>query len=81
VTAYVDDPVESQSLTLELPPGMEYVEGKAIQPVPAPAGDVNKSVVLWKARVLRPGHYPIRIHSSNGVTQTQIVTITRTDPR
>jgi hypothetical protein len=79
VTAYVDDPVESQSLTLELPDGMEYVEGKAIQPVPPPSPDVNRSVVLWKARVLRPGRYPIRIRSSGGVTQTQTVTITPAD--
>jgi hypothetical protein len=74
ITAYVDDPVEGQSLTLELPPGMEPVEGKAVQPVP-PAGDGVRSVILWKARVLRPGQFPIRIRSSNGVTQTRNVTV------
>jgi hypothetical protein len=75
VTAYVDDPLEGQSLALELPAGMEPVEGKLVQPVPTP-GEVNRSVVYWKARVLRPGQYPLRIRSSNGVTQTRTVTIT-----
>jgi hypothetical protein len=75
VTAYVDDPVEGQSLALELPAGMEPVEGKAIQPVSAP-GETGRGVVYWKARVLRPGEYPVRIRSSNGVTQTRTITIT-----
>jgi hypothetical protein len=75
VTAYVDDPLESQSLTLELPPGMEPVEGNAVQPVPPPE-EAGRSVVVWKARVLGPGRYPVRIRSSTGVTETRTVTIT-----
>jgi hypothetical protein len=74
ITAYIDDPLEGQNLVLELPPGMETVEGKVVQPVPL-AADSGRSVILWKARVLRPGQYPIRIRSSNGVTQTRTVTI------
>src|SRR5262249_25326606 len=70
VTAYVDDPVESQSLALELPPGMELAEGKALQPVPPP-NESNSSVVVWRARVLRPGTFPLRVRSSNGVTYTK----------
>jgi hypothetical protein len=74
VTAHVLDPAPGQSLILELPAGMERVEGKERQPVPV-AEDAN-SMVLWKARVLRPGQFNLRVHSSTGVTQTKIVTIT-----
>jgi hypothetical protein len=74
VTAYVEDPVESQALTLELPPGMELVRGKEMQPVPAANGE-NRSLVFWEARVLRPGTYPLRVRSSNGVTYTKLVSI------
>jgi hypothetical protein len=72
----VDDPQPGQSLTLELPPGMQRVEGKDVQPVPRP-NDENASIVYWKARVERTGTFPLRIRSSNGVTQTVTVTITR----
>jgi hypothetical protein len=75
LTAFVDDPVEGQSLSLELPAGMEVVEGKAIQPVPPPAAGQGTSIVLWKGRVLRPGRFPLRIHSSSGVTYTRTVTV------
>jgi hypothetical protein len=75
VTAYVEDPAEGQSLTLDLPPGMERVEGRAVQPVPA-AGESGRSVVVWRGRVLRPGRYSVRIHSSSGVTETRTVVIT-----
>ena len=64
-----------QTLTLALPAGMERVEGKRIQPVPPPAGEDPQCLVMWKARVLQTGRFPIRILSSTGVTQTKIVTI------
>jgi hypothetical protein len=76
LSAYVDDPVESQSLALELPPGMELLQGRQVQPVP-PASEGGKSLVLWQARVLRTGTFPLRIRSSNGVVHTRTVTITR----
>ena len=75
IAAYVQDPAAGQSLTLELPPGMERVEGKEIQPV-APGGeDRPQSLVLWKARVLRTGRFPLRVRSSTGLTQTKLITI------
>jgi hypothetical protein len=74
VTCYVDDPVEGQNLTLHLPEGMALLEGKETQPVPAPDAD-NRGVVLWKARVLHPGTFPVQIESSNGVTLTRTVTV------
>ena len=59
ISAYVQDPFPGQTLTLELPDSMERVEGKLRQPVPLP--DANGyTMVLWKARVLRPGDFHIR---------------------
>ena len=75
VTATVSDPAVGQSLALDLPPGMERLEGKEIQPVPSLADGQDTSAVLWKARVVKPGQYPLRIRSSAGVTQTKVVTV------
>ncbi len=76
IAAFVDDPLPNQTLTLELPDGMERVEGRAVQPV-APAADSGASVVLWKARVLRTGDFVLTIRSSSGVTQTKEISISR----
>jgi hypothetical protein len=78
LTAYVDEPLEGQSLALRLPAGMELVEGKAVQPVPPPA-ERGTSIVLWKARVLKTGRFPVHIRSSNGVTYTRTVTVSPSD--
>jgi hypothetical protein len=75
VTAYVETPLEGQSLTLELPPGMAAVEGKATQPVPQPLAR-GLSVVLWKGRVMQPGQFPLKVRSSTGYTLTKTVTVT-----
>jgi hypothetical protein len=74
VTAYVDEPVEGQSLTLDLPKGMERVASKATQGVPEPDAS-GQSVVMWKARVLELGTHPVRIRSSNGVTYTRTISV------
>jgi hypothetical protein len=76
ISAVVADPTVGQTMTLELPAGMERLEGKEVQPVAGLADEQEYSTVLWKARVLQPGTYPIRLRSSTGVTQTKIVTIT-----
>jgi hypothetical protein len=78
ISAQVDDPAREQALTLELPPGMERVEGREIQPVP-PAGASGTSMVLWKARVLRLGDFDVKVHSSTGVTQVKHVRIEALD--
>jgi hypothetical protein len=75
LTARVENPGEGQSLTLELPAGMERVEGAETQPVPG-AGTDEAGTVMWKARVLRPGTYTIRVRSGNGTVLTRTVTIT-----
>ena len=62
VTAYVSDPAPGQSLALELPAGMALVDGQEIQAVPAPPAEGNPvSLVYWRARVLRPGEFPVRV--------------------
>jgi hypothetical protein len=77
IAAQVQDPANGQTLTLDLPPGMERVEGKECQPVP-PVSDDGNTLVLWKARVLRTGQFTLRVRSSTGVTQTRLITISRT---
>jgi hypothetical protein len=74
VMATVDDPVPGQTLTLELPAGMERIEGNARQPVPAP-GATGISAVLWKARVVQLGDYALKVRSSTGVTQIKNISI------
>ncbi len=76
ISAVIADPALGQTMTLELPKGMQRIEGTAVQPV-SPLSEENEySTVLWKARVLEPGQHTIRIRSSTGVTQTKIVTVT-----
>jgi hypothetical protein len=76
IAAQVQDPAQGQTLTLELPQGMQLVEGKDRQPVPA-QDESGNCMVLWKARVVELGEHPVRVHSSTGLTQTKIVTIAR----
>jgi hypothetical protein len=76
VTAYVTDPATGQFLTLDLPAGMALVQGPQTQPVPEVPGDEATSVVRWRARVLRPGAFPLRVRSSTGITQGKTVTVT-----
>jgi hypothetical protein len=76
VASLVADPAHGQTLTLELPAGMQFVEGKKTQPVAPLTLDNEYSNVLWKCRVVEPGTHTIRIRSSTGVTQTKIVSIT-----
>jgi hypothetical protein len=76
ISAYVQDPFPGQTLTLELPESMERVEGKAVQPVPAP-NDNGHTMVLWKARVLRTGDFNLRVRSSSGVTHGKMISVTR----
>jgi len=74
IAATVEDPLPSQALTLELPAGIERVEGRDVQPVPPP-GPEGTSLVLWKARVRRPGDYEIRVRSSTGMVHAKLVSI------
>jgi cyclophilin family peptidyl-prolyl cis-trans isomerase len=76
IAAYVDFPVQGQTLTLELPAGVKLIEGRETQPVPAlatAAGPAATSLVLWKARVLRPGEFDVRVRSSTGMAKSRMI--------
>jgi hypothetical protein len=74
LSALVEEPVLGQTLEVELPAGIERIEGAEIQPVPAP-GDGGHSMVMWKGRVSRPGAFDIKVRSSTGLTQTKTVLV------
>lgn len=76
IVAHVVDPAPGQSLKLELPEGLELKEGREIQPVPQ-GNDDGESLVLWKASVVKLGEYRLNVHSSNGISRTKIVTISK----
>jgi hypothetical protein len=78
IAAQIEDPLPDQVLALELPAGMERVEGREVQPV-ALAAESGGSTVLWKARVLRPGDYEIRVRSSTGTVKSKHVRIEAVD--
>lgn len=77
IAAQVEDPLPDQVLSLQLPDGIERVEGRAIQPV-AHSSESGMGMVLWKARVVRPGDYEIRVQSSNGSVHSKHVRIEAT---
>jgi hypothetical protein len=80
VTAQIHDPVPAQTLILELPDGIELVEGREIQPVPeapAAAGAPLLSFVQWRCTIRELGRHRLRLRSSTGVTQTKILTVSR----
>ena len=76
ISALVADPAHGQTLSLELPKGIQRLEGKDIQPVAALTLENEYTNVLWKCRVMEPGTHTIRIRSSTGVTQTKVVSVT-----
>jgi hypothetical protein len=75
ITAQVDDPSLGQSLALQLPAGLECVEGREVQPVPQPSPLTGSSLVQWRAKFDRPGDFEVKIRSSTGVTQTRLLSI------
>ena len=74
IAAQVEYPSRGQSLTLELPAGLERVAGKEIQPVAAFA-DSEASFVVWRVRGLRPGEYEYTVRSSAGKVQSAKIKI------
>jgi predicted secreted protein len=72
VIAKVAAPAPGQTLTLQLPPGLNRVEGPAVQKVPAADKEAQ---VLWGVRVLNTGKFAVRVASSTGGTVTKLLTI------
>jgi hypothetical protein len=74
IHSFITDPLDNQTLDLELPEGVQLLEGKQIQPVPLPQVE-NVSLVSWKAKMLAPGTHAIRLHSSNGITYEKKIVV------
>ena len=79
VTAYVTEPVPGQELSLQLAPGLEYVDKAITKSVPAVAKG-KEAELRWKAKVTEPGKYQVKVASSTGVTQSKTITISRPVP-
>ena len=76
VTAYVSHPVRGQTVTLLLPGEFALLAGDARQTVHPPARGLSVSPVTWKIRgAAVPGSYRLRVRSSDGVSQSQSITL------
>jgi hypothetical protein len=75
VIGNVNEPVAGQTLSLQLPNGLQKVGGATMQNVPAPPAGSRDSQVQWTVRVVEAGKYPVRVTSSTGVVQTKTITI------
>lgn len=77
VTAYIHEPLPRQTVSLELPRGLKLVEGEATQNVPAlPSGAASRnSPVTWKVKAAKADRFTLRVKSSNGLSQSQVVTV------
>ncbi len=80
VTAHVSEPVEKQTLTLQLPAQdqLRLIKGAAEQPVPR-ADKGSSSQVSWLVKVEKAGKFPLGVKSSTGVTQKKTITIESAD--
>lgn len=79
VTAYVQGAQVGQTVTLELPDGLERVAGTATQAVPRPAVAKQASIITWKVKVLRTGEFPLLVKSNTGASQKKTISIARPD--
>ncbi len=77
LTALVHDPKPGETLTLELPAGLE-AEGQQltqiVPPVP-PGASRPDSPLTWRLRSAKDGRYEISVRSSTGATQKLPITI------
>ena len=67
ITAQVDYPAPGQALTLVLPPGLNRVEGKEIQPIALADGP---GLVLWKVSTREPGEFTVSVRCSSGAVKS-----------
>jgi hypothetical protein len=75
LTAYVSNPVAGQTLTLALPEGFTIISGAQTETVAAGFGS-GTVPVTWKVKAgPREGKYNLKVKSSTGVSQTQLVRI------
>jgi len=64
-------------LTLEVPPGLQRIEGDEVQIVPPLSLGAHSSIVSWKVKVLQTGTFPLKVLSSTGLSQMKTISITR----
>ncbi|MGH7225639.1 MAG: hypothetical protein ACRELF_20670, partial [Gemmataceae bacterium] len=71
LTAVVHDPNPGEKLTLELPSGIERVQGDEKQTVPPVPADASRpeSTVTWRLRAAEDGKYELTVRSSIGKAQ------------
>ncbi|MHB1426481.1 MAG: hypothetical protein ACYC3I_25245 [Gemmataceae bacterium] len=77
LTALVHDPKGDETLTLDLPAGIEAEEQQTTQrvpPVPAGASRAD-SPVTWRLRASKDGKYELSVRSSTGAKQKLLLTI------
>ncbi len=78
VTAYVNNPLPNEALTLELPEGFRLEEGERRRDVPPlPPGATNRnSVVTWKVRAPeQQKKYRLVVRSTRGVAQGKTIVV------
>ena len=77
LTALVQDPAKDETLTIEVPSGLELKEGKEKEPVPPVDAKASRQVstVTWKIQPKKAGEYTLVVKSSKGVKQTVTVRI------
>ncbi|HZY83556.1 MAG TPA: hypothetical protein VFE78_01885, partial [Gemmataceae bacterium] len=80
VVAYVNQAgqeAEEETVTLDLPPGFNLLEGAATQPVPRPSREAKSTnrPVTWRVQAGPTGKYEITVKSSAGVSQSVPVEI------
>jgi peptidyl-prolyl cis-trans isomerase A (cyclophilin A) len=76
ITAQVDFPAPGQALTLVLPPGLNRVEGKEIQPVALADGP---GLVLWKVATREPGEFTVSVRCSSGAVKSCTIKVRGAD--
>lgn len=77
LTALVHDPKPGETLTLELPAGLEAEGQQRTQPVPPPPAGASRqdSPITWRLRAAKEGQYELSVRSSTGATQKLPLTI------
>jgi hypothetical protein len=77
LTAFVWRPADGEKLTLTLPDDMKVNDGQETQTVPRVAATAERPVgsVTWKLQSSKAGEFPLKVTSSQGNSQTIMVTI------
>lgn len=71
LTALVHVPQPGETLTLELPPGLEAEGQQRTQIVPSPPSGASRpdSPITWRLRATKEGRYELSVRSSTGARQ------------